>query len=277
MDGLGNQLYQYAFGQALRTMGSEVAYDVSWYTTNLQRIYSLDKFKIRVDIHSFLDQPIYTQKYVPELVPIDNINFAGFWQALKYHRIVLPQLKNEIYVREELYTDEFLDLKEKITKTKAVSFHVRRGDLIGDMFYAHHILPAVYYKEALLMLQHTSFKNVYIFSDDLDWCKQNFEGATFVDLQDYLCFELMRLCEYNVISYSSYSHWAACLNQNESKRVVYPNMLRWWKLSKEEQLRGKKLPVLLRKRILKESYGDRNMRISHRLLKGQIFNDWIAC
>jgi hypothetical protein len=73
----------------------------------------------------------------------------------------------------------------------------------------------------------------FIFSDDLEWCYENFHisNCTFVDIQaarkdPIIDFQLMSLCKHNIISNSTFSWWAAWLNNNHEKVVVAPN--RWF-------------------------------------------------
>jgi hypothetical protein len=62
---------------------------------------------------------------------------------------------------------------------------------------------------------------LFIFSDDLKWCKEHFSG-TFVDLPDYLAFDLMRQFKYHIIANSTFSQWAAHLSPHLDKVVIYP-------------------------------------------------------
>jgi len=70
--------------------------------------------------------------------------------------------------------------------------------------------------------------NIFIFSDDIEWCKLAFlqdyfdYNVYFIDSEDYLDFELMKSCKYNIISHSSYSWWAAILNNHPEKIVIAP-------------------------------------------------------
>ncbi len=68
-------------------------------------------------------------------------------------------------------------------------------------------------------------KEFMIFSDDIEWCKQNFDhdNCTFVIPTDTVTDWLyMRKFDGYVISASSYSWWAAYLAKN--KQVVCPNV-----------------------------------------------------
>jgi len=81
------------------------------------------------------------------------------------------------------------------------------------------MLPMDYYRKAL---KKTPKGNLYIFSDDIPWCKVNFreyENVTFVNLEDHLSFELLRLCPYKIIANSTFSWWAAYLGI--PNQVVY--------------------------------------------------------
>jgi hypothetical protein len=132
---------------------------------------------------------------------------------------IVPVLKKEFCVRTELHTPEYLELKAKILSEESVSLHVRRGDYCTNDGF--NVLPMEYYKDAL---KHVKGK-VYVFSDDIPWCKANFKDVEFVHMEDYLEFELMKHCTHNIIANSSFSWWGAFLNENPSKIVVAPQ--RW--------------------------------------------------
>ena len=98
--GLGNQLFQYAFGRVQKENGIEVEYDVSWFNgKNAQkplRTYALDKFTIDVP---FIKERIYRKTIIesgfnPSLLQKDGFNFHGYWQYPDYYSNVLPILKS---------------------------------------------------------------------------------------------------------------------------------------------------------------------------------------
>ena len=67
----------------------------------------------------------------------------------------------------------------------------------------------------------------YIFSDDLDWCKNNLgflNNCNYVDLTQTEIddLKLMSFCQHNIIANSSFSWWGAWLNQNPKKIVIAP-------------------------------------------------------
>lgn len=232
--GLGNQLFQYAFGRAQIFNGIDVVYNLSWYKklNDPPRPYWLDKFcivPIKVDHIPY--RRLKKRNYIHErgfnqnLLKKDNCIFNGYWQYYLYYENILPILKKEFQVKKEFYTKEFLNLKEKIVDSDSVSIHVRRGDYINKKGKEFGCLPFRYYYQAITKIVKG---DLFVFSDDISWCKKHFKQdyflgeITFVHLEGYLDFELIRLCKYNIIANSSFSWLAAYLNDNPKKIVICP-------------------------------------------------------
>ena len=83
--------------------------------------------------------------------------------------------------------------------------------------------------ESLANNQGADRSELFIFSDDLDWCKHNLKfdaSIHFVDVNQqqnfHLDLHLMSHCKSNVIANSSFSWWAAWLNQNRDKTIIAP-------------------------------------------------------
>ena len=226
--GLGNQLFQYAFGQAQKYNGMDVRYSARWYIKPQEppRPYRLDKFQINMEYSSL--SLIIGQHTIKEkgcdlsLLKRKNCNFHGYWQYLDYFEDILPILQNEFYVQEQYYTKEFLKLRKQIISKSAISIHVRRTDYIARKGFG--VLPLFYYFEALEMIDG----NVYVFSDDIEWCKSVFKTNyfdrrfIFVHLEDYLDFELMRLCTHHILANSTFGWWTAILDDAPGKIVITP-------------------------------------------------------
>jgi hypothetical protein len=106
-----------------------------------------------------------------------------------------------------------LDILEGVVSTNSVFVHVRRGDYLDN---ANHLcLPKSYYVQGIMLFSRILHNpTFYIFSDDLNWCKENLNIANcvFVDIDDYLAFELLRNCRHGIISNSTFSWWPAYLN-----------------------------------------------------------------
>ena len=233
--GLGNQFFQYAFGRALQESGKSVAYDISWYSSpkgkhpDYPRLFRLDKYPVHMDIGTLSPENANILEkrvgYNNQLFSMQvDCNFEGYWQYYSYFEKILPFLKNELQVSTEYYNDLFLKYADKIFSTESVSVHIRRGDYQLHRAGAFRDLPFKYYFNAMKEVEGDFF----IFSDYLPWCKEKFkqeyfEGKiTFIDIEDYLALELMRYCQKNIITNSSFSFWAAMLNVNENKMVFRP-------------------------------------------------------
>ena len=106
----------------------------------------------------------------------------------------------------------------------AISLHIRRSDYVEKQSY-HPLCTLDYYKKALGKLPHNV--PVLIFSDDPNWCKNQylFQSDRFIvsetndNLMD-LC--LMTMFSYHIIANSSFSWWGAWLAG--SKHVIAPKI-----------------------------------------------------
>jgi len=228
MGGFGNQLFQYAFGKAQKENGIEVKYDISKYAKRHHRYYMLDKFQMDLEFSVFLwPKTIVDSSSKPNFdifyLKMQGYNFFGYWQYLAYFENLLPILRDEIRLKKEYETNKFLKLKEKIENEESIAVHVRRDDYLTSNTISP--LPMSYYYEALKEVNG----NLYFFSDDIAWCKRIFKKQyfkrelNFVDMDYYHDFELMRSCKHIITANSTFSWWAAILNDNSDKKVITPD------------------------------------------------------
>jgi len=88
-----------------------------------------------------------------------------------------------------------------------IGVQIRRGDYIGHPKYVN--LEKDYFEKGIKLIQKKyGKKSVYVFSDDIPWCRENFPYPV-IDKPDYLVWEILRGCKYKVISNSTFSWWAA--------------------------------------------------------------------
>lgn len=167
----------------------------------------------------------------------DKTYLIGYWQTEKYFADIRSALLKDFGFRSPP-TGENMKLLERIRSCEAVSIHVRRGDYVTNKNAStfHGTKDQAYYDNALSII--TSKINnpvLFVFSDDPEWCQTNlkFSYETMYVSGNTKGFEDMRLmsqCKHNIIANSSFSWWAAWLNENERKIVVAPN--EWFKDSK---------------------------------------------
>ncbi len=106
---------------------------------------------------------------------------------------------------------------------------MRRTDISAKSF--HGKVRIEYYNAALHYLStKLSIAKIYIFSDDIEWCKQNihfpidtmYVDNDFAGEKNEYHFILMNSCKHFIIPNSTYSWWAAWLAINPSKIVIAP-------------------------------------------------------
>jgi len=263
--GLGNQMFQYALAKKIGLLKKvPVKFDISWFNNfgekTAPRHYNLPKFNIIENIAT--DKEIKKfQRHYPHFSKIgkfynflfsdsskyfkeknrnfdssilnlnDNVCLDGFWQSEKYFKNIENIIRTEFTLKEE--SENFIKLKENILKRKnsSIAIHVRRGDYIRDpqKKERHTVLPTEYYTKSLEIIKE-KIPNPYffIFSDDIEWCKQYFnklDNVYFVDdknLKDYEELITMSKCKHQIIANSSFSWWGAWLNPNLNKIVIAP-------------------------------------------------------
>lgn len=122
-----------------------------------------------------------------------------------------------------------------IDASDSVSLHVRRGDYLkgknADMF--GNIATLDYYRNAIARVvsdgeQAGKVPRFFVFSDDINWCRDNLDipNAVFVSgnsgRDSWRDMALMARCRTNIIANSTFSWWAAWLNQHPTKQVLCP-------------------------------------------------------
>jgi hypothetical protein len=260
-DGLGNQMFQYAFARSLQIeSGSAVYLDTRYINNedliirkedrfqikkNGHRKYGLDNFKITLPVagngilkhwnylvdgkstYSFL------WKYFDEDVtgvktsPILPSYYKGYFFNLKYYKDIKPILQREFVLKQKLRLPD--SIKYILENDNTVSIHVRRGDFLK---LNRDISQKDYYPKALKMISEMiNTPTFLVFSDDIEWVKNNLkigERAIYISGMGFKDFEelaIMKHCKHNIIANSTFSYWAAYLNTNQNKIVICPK--RW--------------------------------------------------
>lgn len=160
--------------------------------------------------------------YSPIKIPVNkHIKLSGYFQSEKYFINVRSELLNLFSPTGEILS-EIYQKYGTLFKKPTVSLHIRRGNYV-KLFKKHPPVSIEYCNEALLQFPN---HNVLIFSDDIEYCKQNFKGPNFYFIEnnkDIIDLYMMSLCNHNIIANSTFSWWGAWLSKNESKTVIAPS------------------------------------------------------
>ena len=249
--GLGNQLFQYAFGRFLAVKNNaEVKFQFLLIDKgDTQREYKLDKYNTVAKIATkdevekmngmitkivkLINTKIfkrYNTGYEPSVLKATNGYMEGFWQSYKYLEPIRDTLLNEITLREPI-EKKYQELLNKIENNDSVSLHGRRGDYVNDpkTKKMHNTFGLEYYENAIRIIGEKIPEPIFfVFSDDIEWVKENIKinfTTTFVsdpNMKDHEELMIMSKCKHNIIANSSFSWWGAWLNKNPNKIVIAP-------------------------------------------------------
>ena len=244
--GLGNQLFQYAIGRCLaHKHKTTLKFDIGFYDDKKDshhNHYKLSAFNIKESFATpkeferlkVIKEPIVNNvslNFQPKILESpDNIFLYGYWHSESYFEEISDIIKCEFKLKKTLEKTSSEWEKKILATDCAVSVHVRHGDYLN---YASRnnrgLLSAGYYLECINLLRK-DYPNitVFVFSDDMQWCKENFKFGVPTEFvegceHDYEELYLMSCCKHNVISNSTFSWWGAWLNQNPDKKIFTPN------------------------------------------------------
>jgi hypothetical protein len=151
----------------------------------------------------------------------DKVSLYGYFQSEKYFKHITEDIRNSFRFKETpeiSYASSFFN--EEFNNSSVISLHIRRGDYLK---YTHHpTLPMSYYENALSQLPDVP---VFVFSDDVNWCKQevSFRSDRFyISESNSVAIDLylQSRCSHHIIANSSFSWWGAWLAK--SKKVIAP-------------------------------------------------------
>jgi hypothetical protein len=210
MGGLGNQMFQYAFGRSVAIrMQEELFLDASFFEKQVAedgftpRNFELSVFQFKAKIASDQNLALFNNKskkntlrkkvglpyyktYQENGVLFDNkvlnqkvpVCFSGYWQSEKYFNSIAETIRKELEFKIPLDEQTSL-IAAEIRNCNAVSIHFRRGDYVTSKITNnyHGICSLDYYLQAKEKLEKANTHNTYfIFSDDIEWVKANFLG-----------------------------------------------------------------------------------------------------
>lgn len=255
--GLGNQLFQYAFGRELAIRWNvPLLLDIRGYTIGASRDYALGPYNLSAGLVSTRPMQLfqktgilgrvwdrfagrkaprrvneaYFQYDSGTLIAQPPLILDGYWQSERYFLSIRPELLKQLTVG---LTGENATLAHEIQEKNSVAVHVRRGDYLSNPAAStfHGVCDPEYYRRAANEIeQQVAPAHYYFFGDDPEWAKENLDflrPATIVNLNSskeaHLDLELMRRCKHHIIANSTFSWWGAWLSDAENKIVISPS------------------------------------------------------
>lgn len=269
---MGNQMFQYAAGRAISLKHQvPLKLDLTFLLDRtvrpgfVFRDFDLDVFKVSAEIASPADIPFRYRKHFRgrSALRVDRerqrffpgrgtergfefnesicgelempLYLEGHWQSYKYFSACEEQIRADFELKTCPPAD-VMELAAFISDEESVCVNVRRTDYVNSP--VHGVLGTAYISRALeIVTAGLSRPRIYIFSDDLAWCRENLKlgldsrivGPEFAGpkFQHYLF--LMKACRHFVIPNSTFAWWAAWLSGSSDKIVVAPKQ--WFRSS----------------------------------------------
>lgn len=260
---LGNQLFQYAFLFALSRQGGKARLETSSYEHDDKRVCELHHFRVSLPIEGGPPPWAFRKSRIPACLrslfaapkyphfreekrhgfdpglaapPRRHTYFKGYFQTEQYFLHCREQLCREFRLKTPL-TPENARILEDIRSCCSISLHIRRTDYLSNPYLSPP--PLEYYLRSMAEMEGRlraagapqESLRYFIFSDDIEWARQNLRPAlphVHVDINDggtgYFDLELMRNCRHHIIANSTFSWWAAWLNEHAEKIVIAPRI-----------------------------------------------------
>ena len=173
-------------------------------------------------------------QYCPEVFAIpeaeENIYYHGYWLNTAWFAAY-----RDIFLKEfrfpEITDERNLHYLNEITSSPSVSIHIRRGDYITlNMAPPDEVYSLC---AETFFVQYGGDWNLFVFSDDIPWCKEHaqdlqfnlFKKVTFVEGnihgENYRDMQLMSQCQAMIMSNSAFCFLAALLN---TRREIVLNL-----------------------------------------------------
>jgi hypothetical protein len=248
--GLGNQLFQYAYGRAVSLkLETPLILDISGYENQseveTEREYQLDSFSLQAKISNKINNtkidflkkffenllnkikntvnPYNGYIFDPKNLDVkDGAHLDGYWQSEKYFSDIETTLRYDLVLKAKLGAKAKL-FKERIKQVEdnggiSASIHIRRGDYITSKYANtyHGSLDMTYYRKAISTLQSKLCGKqlvLFIFSDDISWVKENLKTEV-----PYVCVSRPDISDQEDLVLMS------CCNHN----IIANSSFSWW-------------------------------------------------
>lgn len=168
----------------------------------------------------------------------NNILYSGFFQSENYFKYYDKEIK-ELFEINSLYSEDFEHKKKNLFEKKVIAIHVRQTDYLNfgnkEIGGMNMTLPINYYKKCLSLISNIDSYNILFISDDIEFVKSQFRPKVnyfYENNDEIIDFQLLLHADILIIANSTFSWWAAWLNQKVNKIVYAPNYFLGFKIKK---------------------------------------------
>lgn len=258
--GLGNQLHQYAYGLLVaKRINAELFFDVEFlnnYSKKLNvtyRSYEINKFHESPKFYKSILSSFFLFRIIKKIrllnfllklvkinvvtsyIPLNEVIIKGI-DIVYIHGIMgmyEDYKDNEDFLKENIkfnssFKELIVEAKSYVNYPESVSIHIRRTDYLkkGSI---HHVLDMEYYNKAVKIIsKKLSNPKFYIFSDDIEFVKQNFNLSSgdfyFLEysVENAVLFDFVAIkeCKHHIGANSTFSWWATFLADSHGISIV---------------------------------------------------------
>ena len=277
LGGLGNQLYQIAFGYSLmQILQKQIYFDTSRFKRYKDHKLVVDKLfpefcfcKLKRDllINKVNEESISFDELLIQRIldksKYRNVQVNGYFQSLAYFSPYLITIKEMLFKRINILNPElnYLNFKDKLKDTLGI--HIRRGNKTNksniQIYGIRTIDEIIKNIQFVLNNNNNNYSSILLLGDDSEYLNLLKNRLNFINIKIYLTSDLFKksgeildfylLTEVRdlMITNSTFSLWAGYLKQNG--KIFFPKPF---------------YPYPLHKSVLKHNIED------------IIFPDWIS-
>lgn len=208
LGGLGNQLFQYAFGRYL-ALKKNSGLSLDYYQQIIRTDFDggsltkvIDVFNLPVKTYIGKTRKQLINRYFPscldrliskvylmnsliikednycslkdKIEKSKNVYLIGYWQSEKYFIEIEDTIRNDFEFKIEQQASN-LDLYKDIIGSNSISLHIRGKEHLTTPIYSRRC-DVKYYLEAIDIISRTNSKlKTFIFTDDIDNVNQNYK------------------------------------------------------------------------------------------------------
>lgn len=220
---LGNNLFQIATTlQIAKELNVDVMFpETTWagHRGNIPVDLSMFDYNFKrgtIQTSNLYHEPQF--HYTP-IKSIDDLTIHGFFQSSKYFNSIRNKLLDTYFSPSKHITTQ---LSKYNISENSLGISVRRGDYL--MLQDNHcVLSLEYYQDAINLYFQNNIDQIFIFSDDIEWCKDTFgSNANYIQDTPGTQLFLMSKMKHLILSNSTFAWWGAYLNTNNGI-IVAPN------------------------------------------------------